>query len=80
MAKNFGFAAGNNIGIKKALQRKADLYINSNNDTVVDPKPIHKSIRCVKTADIVSPKIYFASGFEFHKQRYKKSDLGKVIW
>src|SRR3989304_3264732 len=29
---------------------------------------------------IVSPKIYFAPGFEFHKDKYPKTDLGKVIW
>ena len=29
---------------------------------------------------LVSPKIYFAPGFEFHKDRYKEEDLGKVIW
>ena len=31
-------------------------------------------------AAIISPKIYFAKGFEFHKNRYKKNELGKVIW
>ncbi|MBI2430864.1 MAG: glycosyltransferase family 2 protein, partial [Candidatus Levybacteria bacterium] len=29
---------------------------------------------------IVVPKIYFAKGYEFHKDRYKKGELGKVIW
>ncbi len=31
-------------------------------------------------AGAISPKIYFAKGFEFHKNRYKKEDLGKVLW
>ncbi|OGL47210.1 MAG: hypothetical protein A2161_14515 [Candidatus Schekmanbacteria bacterium RBG_13_48_7] len=29
---------------------------------------------------LVSPKIYFAKGYEFYKKRYQKSDLGKIIW
>src|SRR3989304_5188327 len=28
----------------------------------------------------VVPKIYFEKGYEFHKDRYKESDKGKVIW
>src|SRR4030067_2103187 len=34
--KNLGFAAGNKIGIKKALQRKVDYILILNNDTIVD--------------------------------------------
>ena len=33
-----------------------------------------------KDCGIVSPKIYFAKGHEFHKDRYQESELGKVIW
>ena len=29
---------------------------------------------------ILGPKIYFAPGFEFHKDRCKKEEQGKVIW
>ena len=29
---------------------------------------------------LVSPKILFAPGFEFHKNRYKKSEVGRIIW
>ncbi len=33
-----------------------------------------------KKIAIVSPKIYFAKGYEFAKDKYKTSELGKVIW
>jgi GT2 family glycosyltransferase len=78
--KNLGFAAGNNIGIKKALQRQADYVLILNNDTIVEKKLLINLLQVAKVGDIISPKIYFAPGFEFHKKRYKKSDLGKVIW
>jgi GT2 family glycosyltransferase len=43
-------------------------------------------VRLAKVADqvgspaIIGPKIYFAPGFEYHKKRYQKNDLGKVFW
>lgn len=35
--ENLGFAAGNNVGIKKALSQGADAVVMLNNDTVVSP-------------------------------------------
>ena len=35
--KNLGFAGGNNVGIKLALDKKADFIVLLNNDTIVDP-------------------------------------------
>ena len=81
--ENLGFAEGNNVGIKFALKNKADFVLILNNDTFVDKNLV---VKLLKAADshpevgVFAPKIYFASGFEFHKARYKPSDLGKVIW
>ncbi|KKQ52149.1 MAG: glycosyl transferase family protein [Microgenomates group bacterium GW2011_GWC1_38_12] len=80
---NLGFAAGNNVGVKYALDQGADYIMVLNNDTVVDKNLLIEFLKALKKypkAGILSPKIYFASGFEFHKDRYKKSELGKVIW
>jgi len=78
--KNLGFAQGNNIGIKKALQMGADYVLILNNDTIVEKTLLINLLQAAKAADIISPKIYFAPGFEFHKDRYRKENLGKVIW
>src|SRR3972149_9273866 len=78
--KNLGYAGGNNTGIKKALGQNADAVLIVNNDTIVDKTFLVNLIRGLDAGDIVSPKIYFAPGFEFHKSRYTKSQLGKVIW
>lgn len=79
--KNLGFAEGQNAGIKYALKNGADFVLVLNNDTVLDKNLI---LELVKTANsgvgIVAPKIYFAKGFEYHKARYGKDDLGKVFW
>ncbi|OGM22615.1 hypothetical protein A2961_03445 [Candidatus Woesebacteria bacterium RIFCSPLOWO2_01_FULL_39_21] len=80
---NLGYAGGNNIGIKYALEREADYVMVLNNDTLLDSDLMNQFIKSSKNypgAGILSPKIYFAKGFEFHKSRYKSEDLGKVVW
>ncbi len=82
-AQNCGFAAGNNLGLKKALALNSSHIILLNNDTVVDKNTILELVRFSmsdKTIGLVSPKIYFAPGFEFHKDKYLSADRGKVIW
>lgn len=80
---NEGFAEGNNVGIRYALKHNAEYVLLLNNDTTV-----HKSliVGLLQTfmdypnAGCISPKIYFAKGYEFHKNRYDESELGSVIW
>lgn len=80
---NNGFAGGNNLGIKAALQSDPTHILLLNNDTLVPPDfftTIVNSAIKETSVGIVTPKIYFAKGYEFHKERYKKEELGKVIW
>lgn len=80
---NLGFSEGNNVGIRHAIRHKADFILLLNNDTVVDKNLLNKLLATAKKypkAGLISPKIYFAKGYEFHKRKYKKSELGKVIW
>ncbi|OGG04423.1 hypothetical protein A2W14_01960 [Candidatus Gottesmanbacteria bacterium RBG_16_37_8] len=81
--ENLGFAKANNEGIKIALKRQAENIILLNNDTLVSPDLISELISFAENngqIGLVSPKIYFAEGHEFHKKRYRPKDLGKVIW
>jgi GT2 family glycosyltransferase len=80
--KNLGFAGGNNVGIKFALDNFADYILILNNDTIVDSNLIAELLKPMddKRVAITSPKIYFAKGYEFHKEKYTKNQLGKVIW
>lgn len=80
---NLGFAAGNNVGIRYALAGGADYIMVLNNDTLVHPDLIRYFIQMSKDNSklgAASPKIYFEKGFEFHKNKYKKTELGNVIW
>lgn len=79
---NLGFAAGNNLGMKRALRDRMDIIVLINNDTVVPPdfvKNILASPISDKKVGVVGGLIYFAKGFEF-RDNYKSSELGKVIW
>jgi len=80
--ENKGFAGGNNLGLKEALADKNDIFVLLNNDTLVKKdfyKKILSSPITKKDVGIVGGLIYFAPGFEF-KKKYKKEDIGKVIW
>jgi GT2 family glycosyltransferase len=81
--ENLGFAEGNNVGVRYALQNGADYVLVLNNDTLVAKNLVKELLQVAekhKNFGAASPKIYFAKGFEFHKGRYKESELGKVIW
>lgn len=80
---NLGFAGGNNVGIKDCLKRKIDYIILMNDDLIIPKEIVTKMVNfMVKNPEvgIMSPKMYFAKGFEFHKDRYKSEGKGKVIW
>ena len=78
---NLGYAGGNNLGLKYALDNEADLVCVVNPDIVVAPEALSEAIKAM-TDDVavVASKVYFAKGFEFHKEKYAKNELGKVIW
>lgn len=81
--ENLGFSGGNNVGIRYALQQGADYVVVLNNDTLVDKNLITELLKVAesdKKIGIVVPKIYFAKGQEYHKNRYKEEEKGRVIW
>lgn len=80
---NLGFAAGNNIGLTQALEDGAEWLLIINNDTLIDRNfliNLSKVIDRGKNVGVISPKIYFAPGFEFHRDRYSKALQGSVLW
>lgn len=80
---NTGFTGGNNIGAEYALKKGADYILIINNDTTSDPDLVKNLLEILDSnpkIGMTTPKIYFAKGHEFHKERYKNEDLGKVFW
>jgi len=80
---NLGFAAGNNIGIKVALKSGNDYVLLMNNDLILSKDMLVQLVKVAerdKKIGLLSPKMYFARGYEFHQDRYQKSELGRVFW
>lgn len=81
---NLGFSGGYNRGLEYAGIWGADYFLVVNNDCLVKDSGFLSEMVKVLESDskigLVSPKIYFEKGFEFHKDRYTVTDLGKVIW
>ena len=59
--KNYGFAEGCNIGMRYAIEERADYFLLLNNDTVVDSIFLDELIKTAENdiAGIVGPAIYF---------------------
>lgn len=73
--KNFGFAVGNNIGMKYTLENNLnpDYFLLLNNDTVVNTDFLTKLVNVAESdtkIGIVGPEIYF----------YSSKDEKQIIW
>jgi GT2 family glycosyltransferase len=59
---NYGFAEGNNIGIRYALKRDVEYVLLLNNDTIVAPDFLSQLIKVAESdlrIGLVGPKVYF---------------------
>lgn len=84
---NLGFTGGNNLGIHHAIEAYDSEYVLLlNNDTIIAPDALEKLVTRIddqnedKNYGIVTPKIYFEAGREFHGNSYSTKDRGKVLW
>lgn len=80
--KNLGFSGGSNEGARYTLKNGANYIVFLNNDTIVEPNFISELLSATEKDDVGAavPKVYFAKGYEFHKDQYKSWEKGKVIW
>lgn len=83
--ENYGFAKGNNLGIRRALEENPDYIMLLNNDTVIEPDAIAQMVRLQKEkGGIITPKIKYAdrpdvvwsAGGEFSKVLKKSRHIG----
>ena len=81
-SKNKGYAHGVNLGLIKAKSAGFENFCIMNNDTFFKNDFIKNVLSSVKNnpSSLIGGKIYYAPGFEYHKDRYEISDRGNVIW
>lgn len=80
--QNKGYAYGVNLCIKKSRQIGCEEFCVVNNDIFFEKnfvEHVKKSLE-KNPGSLIGGKIYYAPGYEYHKERYTKNDLGKVIW
>lgn len=79
---NKGYAHGVNIGLKKAIKEDFKYFCILNNDTYFEKEFIKYCLQSTVNhpSSIIGGKIYYAPAYEYHKNRYTKSDFGRVIW
>ncbi len=80
--ENKGYSHGVNLCLAQAEKDGVSLYSVINNDIIVSENFIEELQRSFNLYphSIIGGKIYYAPGYEYHKSRYKKFDLGKVFW
>lgn len=80
--ENKGYAHGVNEGIKKAIEMGIEQYCVINDDVYFKENFVEALTGLFeeKPKTVFGGKIYYAPGYEFHKDRYEKIDIGKVLW
>lgn len=76
--KNLGFAEGNNIAIKWAINSNSDYVLLLNNDTLVDPYFLTELINVAESdpkIGVVGPTVYY-----YHEANKIQSAGGKIVW
>ena len=76
--ENKGYAHGVNAGLEKAIQDGYTLFCVINDDVYFN-KDFVRSINGAFKKNphtLFGGKIYYAAGYEYHKNRYKKQDKG----
>lgn len=81
-ADNFGYAHAVNVGVEKAVQEGYTTYAVVNSDIYFAENFVAKTREALSknSGSVIGGKIYYAPGFEYHKERYNLDQLGKVFW
>jgi len=77
---NKGYSHGINACLKVAFKKGYNQFCILNYDITFDKNLITNIKNRFKKSEIFGGKIYYEKGYEYHKQKYCKKELGKVLW
>jgi len=79
---NKGYAYGVNLGIKEALSKQFSRFCVINCDVYVASRFVESVSQSLDKhrSSLIGGKIYYASGYEYHKTRYSQKERGTVLW
>lgn len=80
--ENKGYAHGVNVGIKKSQEKGIKRYCVINDDVIFEANFTERLSQAFDNHPNTAfgGKIYYAPGYEYHKDRYQTADQGNVIW
>lgn len=79
--ENLGYAGGNNVGIKKAIDDGCEYVLILNPDTLVEKDTISRLVKCSQdNRVIVGPKIYFAPAKQPGAEQRADFKDSQTIW
>ncbi len=81
-SENKGYSHGINIGLKEAQKDDFRHFLVLNNDVFFEADFVRKVLQSLERNKnaVIGGKIYYAAGYEYHHDRYKESERGKVLW
>lgn len=81
-SENRGYAHAVNKGLQRAVSQGFEHFCVINDDTFFKENFIDKVVLALEKnpKSVIGGKIYYAPGFEYHKNRYRESDKGRVLW
>ncbi len=81
-SENKGYAHGVNKGIQAGIENDYRFFCVINDDTYFEDSFVQNVLQSlnIHPTTIIGGKIYYASGYEYHKDRYSRDEKGKVIW
>ncbi len=80
--QNRGYAYGVNNGLQKAIRDGNIHFAVINSDVLIEETFVEYTLSSLNTypMSLIGGKIYYAPGFEYHKDRYQLKDRGKILW
>ena len=80
--ENKGYAHGVNEGLKQAMSDGIEHFCVINDDVTFEKTFISDLDKAFSSHQNTAfgGKIYYARGYEYHKDRYQQNDRGKILW
>lgn len=79
---NKGYAYAINKAVEQAIKDDLHMFAVTNSDVIVKNdfvENIKKSLN-KNPSSLIGGKIYYAKGYEYHKDKYKENECGRVLW
>lgn len=81
-SENKGYAHGVNVALVHALRDGYAQFVVANSDIIFANDFVAQAETALTAhlKTVIGGKIYYAKGYEYHKDRYQSADLGNVLW